>query len=260
MKRLRRAASVYSERGVAGLAAAVGRKFRSAEVPQVQWTEFMNWLTYVNAGWLDRGNVDAFDYALQHLPSDAPIIEIGAFCGLSANMLTELKRQHGIKNRLISCDFWGYSSATPGPKPITDDDYRRFQKESYIRNVRTFSYDDLPFAVHATSDHFFEQWAARARVHEILGRDIQLGGRISFAYIDGDHEYEGVKRDFVNVDRWLDRGGCVLFDDSSDDSPWGANRVVKEVLAGGRYRLIARNPHYFFEKEADTFTSPKHSL
>lgn len=52
--------------------------------------DYVNWLCYANAGMLHRGNLYCFDYAIRNLPSEAPIVEVGSFCGLSANLLTLL--------------------------------------------------------------------------------------------------------------------------------------------------------------------------
>ena len=43
-------------------------------------------------------------------------------------------------------------------------------------------------------------------------------------------------------------GGYLLFDDSADDSGWEVGRVVKDVEETGRYKLIAKNPNYFYKK------------
>jgi Methyltransferase domain len=76
-----------------------------------------------------------------------------------------------------------------------------------------------------------------------------LGGAISFCYIDGNHSYDFAKLDFENCDRFLEKGGFMLFDDSADGSDWDVCKVVQEVIATGRYDLIAKNPNYFFRRK-----------
>jgi len=51
--------------------------------------EYVTQLCYINAGILEKGNLYSFDHAIGHLPSAAPILEIGSYCGLSANLLTK---------------------------------------------------------------------------------------------------------------------------------------------------------------------------
>jgi hypothetical protein len=45
--------------------------------------------------------------------------------------------------------------------------------------------------------------------------------------------------------------GFILFDDSSEDSPFGVARLMQEILGEERYRLVARDPNYLLQKTAD---------
>jgi hypothetical protein len=132
---------------------------------------------------------------------------------------------------------------------VTHAEYKQFVKESFLRNARLFSRDDLPFTIELFSDEFFRDWSTSLKRQDVFGREIELGGPISFCYIDGNHSYKFAKRDFENCDRFLERGGFVLFDDSADGSAWEVCKVVQEVLATDRYSLIAKNPNYLFRKK-----------
>ncbi len=122
-------------------------------------------------------------------------------------------------------------------------------RSSYLRNIQTFSQYDLPYTVEMFSDEFFGAWTQGQTHTDVLGRSLQLGGPISFCYIDGNHSYEFAKRDFENTDRFLEVGGLVLFDDSGDNSNWEVRKVVSDIMAGGRYEVIANNPNYLFRKK-----------
>jgi len=214
--------------------------------------EYTKWVSFANAGMLHAGNLYCFDHAIRNLPSQAPIVEIGSFCGLSTNLLTYYKRKHGVSNRLITSDKWvfeGSEKATIGDSSVSHAEYKAFVKETYIRNVRMFSRDDLPYTLEMFSDELFEAWRNSESVVDVLGRSVQLGGPITFCYIDGNHTYEYARRDFENCDEHLERGGFVLFDDSADFSGWAVCRVVKEVRASGRYELVIKNPNYLFRKK-----------
>jgi hypothetical protein len=213
---------------------------------------YVNWVCFANAGMLNRGNLYSFDYAIRNLPSPAPIVEIGSFCGLSTNLLTYFKEKHGVRNRLITSDKWefeGREESCLGDSLITHLDYRAFVKESYVRNIRMFSRADLPYTVEMLSDEFFEAWRRGDEVNDVLGRAVKLGGPVSFCYIDGNHTYEYARRDFENCDEFLDRGGFVLFDDSADGSGWEVCELVKEIEAAGKYELVIKNPNYLFRKK-----------
>jgi len=217
------------------------------------WTEYMDWLTFANAGMLNRGNAYCIDYAIQNIQSKSPIVEIGSFCGLSTNMITYFKEKYNVKNPLVTCDRWIFEGAENGgmlgdSKSVSHAEYRDFVKETYMRNVQMFSRYDLPFTIEMFSDEFFSSWKKSEKRRDVFGREFLLGGPISFCYIDGNHSYEFAKKDFANCDKYLERGGFMLFDDSADGSRWEVCRVVKEVLDNGRYELVAKNPNCFFRK------------
>ena len=228
-------------------------KARKKEVINYISDEFIDWLCFANAGMLERGNVWCFDYALSNLPSLAPIVEIGSFCGLSTNAITYLKLKHGVKNKLICSDAWEFEGAeegsTLGDHPyMQHQEYKEFVKSNFKNNTSFFSRHDLPFAIELKSNDFFQQWEQGKNVVDVFGRKIQLGEKISFAYIDGNHTYDSVLCDFQNVDKFLEIGGFILFDDSADSSGWEVCQVVAEISKLTRYKLIKKNPNYLFKK------------
>ena len=78
---------------------------------------------------------------------------------------------------------------------------------------------------------------------------MQLGGPFAFAYIDGAHTYEQSTKDFQNVDRYLELGGFIVFDDSADDGPHvGSTRTAQEAAMLTRYEVVAKNPNYCLRK------------
>ncbi len=218
-------------------------------------SEYLNWLRFANAGMMNNGNVRSMFHAIQNLPSDAPIVEIGSFCGLSTNIMTYFKERLALKNKLITCDRWKFEGAE-ADVPLGDSehvmhsDYREYVKDSYIRNISIFSRYDMPYTVELFSDEFFDAWNEQRTEEDVVGRPIELGGPISFCFVDGNHSYEYAKRDFENADRHLETNGFILFDDSGDATDWEVCRVVKEVQKSSRYELVARNPNYLFKKVA----------
>jgi hypothetical protein len=259
-RRLKTAFRVFCEQGPAGVAKILLRKMADRDLVALPgpddgvWTEYMTWLTIANAGMLTHGNVRCLDHAIRNIPSASPIVEIGSFCGLSANMITYLKERHGVGNPLVTCDKWLFEGARDGEplgdsKTVTHREYREFVRDMFLRNARMFSRLDLPVAIEDLSDEFFGAWARGEKRTDVFGRRFRLGGPISFCYIDGNHTYEYARRDFENCDRYLERGGFVLFDDSDDASARGAWKVAREVAGTGRYELVAKNPNYFFRKK-----------
>lgn len=211
------------------------------------------WLCFANAGMLERGNLYCIDHAIRNLPSEAPVLEIGSFCGLSTNLISYYKEKHGVRNRLITCDKWEFEHSEPGrllggSKSITHDEYREFVKQTFIRNVQMFSRPAFPYTLEMLSEEFFALWRAGQKSEDVFGRTVELGGPISFAFIDGNHSYEFAKRDFENCDEFLESGGFILFDDSADGTEWEVCKVVKEIEKLDRYEVVVKNPNYLFRK------------
>jgi hypothetical protein len=212
--------------------------------------DYVAYLTFANAGMLNKGNLLCFDFAIQNLPSAHPIVEIGSFCGLSTNLLAYYKQKHGVTNPIFNCDRWEFEGAegNVGDTEISHRDYRTFVRESYVRNVRMFSRWGLPNTVEKLSDDFFEAWGREETAGNVFGGLVKLGGPISFCYIDGNHSYEFARKDFLNTDRFLEPGGFILFDDSADGSHWGVCRVIEELKAMDTYEVVAKNPNYLLRK------------
>ena len=215
--------------------------------------EFVRWLGYANAGMLKPGNAWCMDYAIRNLRTGSPLVEIGSFAGLSANVICHLLRKHGRRNAFYTCDNWDVTgrneTGSINGDGLTFQEYGAYVRAAYIRNVEFFSPGNRPYTVEMTSAEFFEKWSRGAEATDVFGRTARLGGPISFCYVDGVHSTEAVRREFESVDRWLDAGGFILLDDSSDSSPFGLNRLMGEIADGGRYELVQQNPNYFFRKK-----------
>lgn len=229
---------------------------RAVDPPIDVSDHYTDHLGYAIAGMLTRGNLYCFDLAVRELPRDTAIVEVGSFCGLSAAALAYYRRRHRRAERFVSCDTWAFDRAMEGEAPVSRVEYAAFVKQSFMRTMDTFAHTDRPFAVETSSDEFFEQWRAGSTCTDVFGRSVTLGGPIGFAYVDGNHGYDFVARDWRNVDAFLAPGGFVLFDDSYDGSGWGVTRLMPEVLASGRYELVARNPNYLFRKRPGATAAP----
>ncbi|MCH2195258.1 hypothetical protein [Kordia sp.] len=64
--------------------------------------------TIIGEGMLLEGNIYLMDYAIQHMPSDGIVFEIGSYAGLSTNVMLHLLEKHGKKHRFVGCDAWIY--------------------------------------------------------------------------------------------------------------------------------------------------------
>lgn len=71
-----------------------------------------------------------------------------------------------------------------------------------------------------------------------------LNGRlIDFMFIDGDHSYEGVKKDYENYSKMIRSGGVIAFHDIAIHPPeaqCSVNLAWNEIKKGHRYEEIVK--------------------
>lgn len=256
MGKMKKLIDTYHANGVSGVVKQIKNKMHGRSDTEVIdiTDDYITWLRFANAGMLSRGNYYCFDYALKNIPNDIPIMEIGSFCGLSANILYYYKQKNEKNNKLFTCDKWClegvFESQQLPNSDISYAGYSEFVKSSFITNTRMFSPKDIPYTIEMFSDEFFEAWQGMRELKDVHGRQVKLGGEIGFCFVDGNHSYEGIKKDFLNTDKYLIDGGFILFDDStrSRTDNMGAQRVMQEIIESGRYELVRENPNFFFKK------------
>ena len=212
----------------------------------------------VGEGMLHEGNIYLMDHAIKNMPTDGIVLEIGSYGGLSTNLMLHLLKKHNRTVKLLNCDPWIYegyqdangqvSSTIDGRDDVSRNDFSDYMKRNFISGVSLLHKDNLPHSFQLTSDAFFELYGQTASMKELFDQHITPGVKISFAYIDGNHNYEYVKRDFENVDKYLNKSGYVLFDDSIDGSSFGSSAFMAEMKRNKNYKLVDKNPNYLFRK------------
>jgi Methyltransferase domain len=78
------------------------------------------------------------------------------------------------------------------------------------------------------------------RLISLSSEQVVPGWRLPVAllWIDGDHRYPGVRRDFECWQPHLLKGASLVFDDAADPS-LGPHRLIAELLATERYESVA---------------------
>lgn len=94
--------------------------------------------------------------------------------------------------------------------------------EIFLNNIKKFGYDDIITALRGNS---FD-----------IKKNIGLDFKCKFAFIDGDHDYEAVCYDIMNVDKYLVSGAWICFDDAFSSFK-GVDRAIQN--------LIINNPRYY---------------
>jgi predicted O-methyltransferase YrrM len=57
-------------------------------------------------------------------------------------------------------------------------------------------------------------------------------------FIDADHSYEGVRKDFVNAQKHINEGGLIIFHDIASQACPGIMRIWSEIKAQSPDRCI----------------------
>jgi hypothetical protein len=202
---------------------------------------FIHWIRNGISGWCPDTNIKIIDECMRHLKAGA-VVEIGSFCGLSTSIIAHCLRRYQKQNVLYSVDDWvfeGYfdcSGTISGA--FTADDWMEYTQAAFKSAVKLTTKNINHSHIQKNSNNFFEAWHAEAVVNDLQGNNQPLGGPIAFAYIDGDHSYEQSKKDFMNVDQHLVKGGFVFFDDSADNVGFGSKDVADEVGRLPNYKLM----------------------
>jgi predicted O-methyltransferase YrrM len=129
---------------------------------------------------------------------DSVIVEIGSYLGSSSSFLAAGLR----KGKLYCIDTWENHGMDEGVR----DTYSEFKKN-------TEPYRDKIFEVRGWS-------------YDVVDRIQLLNKQIDLLFIDGDHSYEGVKKDWDLYSPMLKKDSIVIFHDYGWSE--GVKRVVYE--------------------------------
>ena len=211
----------------------------------------------IGAQMLHPGNPYLLDLAIQKMPKEGVVLEIGSYGGLSTNLISYLLDKHGCNNKLFTCDPWVYegfedylgtkSDRIDGRSDVLRTDFMNHLKNSFKEVTKLLSGHRLPHSFQLMSDELFGIWGSGTSVTDVFGFEVTPVGKISLALIDGDHAYAQAKKDYLNVRRHLLPGGLILFDDSGAGMPFGSAKLMKEVLKDPKARVVDKNPNYLIQ-------------
>ena len=145
-------------------------------------------------------------YAFLRKERPARTIEIGLAYGLSALFICQAHRDNGGEGHHTAIDP---------------------SESSHWKNVGLSNIERAGFE---NTFRFFE-----ARSDEALPKLREDGERFDFAFVDGSHLFDNAFIDFFYLDKMLDVGGCIAFDDL-----WmpAVRKVASFALRNKDYRLV----------------------
>ena len=145
-------------------------------------------------------------------PSGAVALEIGSHLGASSCYIAAgLKQNNG---HLLCVDTWANETMIEGMQ----DTYSEFNKN--------------------TSGVTKQITTIRKRSDDVIEDDVKA--KLNLVFIDGDHSYQAVKKDFEIVQKWMSEDGIIAFHDFDNVNFEGVSRVVGEALASGKWVLVGK--------------------
>jgi MMP 1-O-methyltransferase len=147
------------------------------------------------------------------VPARGTIVEIGSFKGRSTVMLAKVASHYGL-GPVVAID--------PHNSPILLDHHT---------DPESSSYKDFLNSIHAAgvSNHVESHVAYSTDVASLWKRPIRL------LWIDGDHSYEGAKKDLDGFFPHLVPSGVVAFHDALNAFPGPIRVFVEDILRSDRF-------------------------
>jgi hypothetical protein len=171
-------------------------------------------------GLMRREEVKCLYERAQEASGRGVIVEIGSYRGLSTVALARGSMK-GPRVPVFAIDPHEFIDQTSG-----QEGGFRFDSQDisvFTQNILYAEVSDLVRSIHLFSWEVIPSW----------------NKPISLLWIDGNHEYEAVKRDFCAWTPFLLPGGCVILHDSSAPAS-GPFRVVQESLGRGDFTLLEK--------------------
>lgn len=195
--------------------------FRLKAVKARKWIklsqQIQGWLTEVEAA-------ELYHLARKLTPANGPrVVELGSWQGKSSVMLAG--GLLGKKDARLYC-----------VDPFGCDENSEYQKKYY---------DPLVVGTPETGEQIFSSNLQKSGVAQIVtplkGYSFEFADTwsvpIDLLFIDANHEYESVARDFQMWVRHVKRGGIVAFHDANGVWP-GPTRVVEESLIAANFGQV----------------------
>lgn len=169
------------------------------------------------------------------------LCEIGSFCGKSTVSIAKALVKHNA-GVLYAIDWHQGSPSFPG---FGTKNYKTTYNE-FMDNIEKFGVQDRVRVIPKRSEEFAGE----------------APGEIHFLWIDGRHDYEGVKADFENYEGKLARGGFLLFHDACWTTWTEPFQFIKDrVLNNRNYNFYAMAGNTLaFRKESNATSQTKKNI
>lgn len=173
-------------------------------------------------GWLDDIEGITLYTISRYGPGSGRIVEIGSFKGKSTIWIAKGSKLANREKVYAIDPHTGSIENKPGHKFFKNMPPSGTTKNIFLKNLRKYNVNDWVIPLIKTSQDALKDWK---------------GDSIRFLFIDGDHRYKYVERDFLGWEKYLIRGGIIVF---HDYYVWpGPTKVVDKYLRNStEYSLL----------------------
>ena len=168
-----------------------------------------------------RGEARCLYELAREASQEGVIVEIGSYRGETTIALAK-GSVRGSRIPVYAVDPHGFFPAS-GALPAKGENYGPQDNAAFFRNVLFSGAAPMVHSIGLPSKQAVSGWKQA----------------ISLLWIDGCHDYDSVREDFLSWSPFVFPGGWVAFHDSSDPAG-GPYRVIQEALTGGRFRLLRK--------------------
>jgi len=168
-------------------------------------------------GWMEAQCQAALYNMAKLCAPESHVVEIGAYKGLSTVHVAAGRKVVNAKNSIYVIDPFCDAEDKGGTGN------KSYFKQDFINNVERCGLTYEVIIVEGLSNH----------LHGWIGT--KCGGNIELLFIDGDHTYDGVKRDYNLYYPMVKVGGLIAFHDSGFE---GIAKALAEIKAEGNCSLV----------------------
>jgi len=178
-------------------------------------------------GWQSKREGFALYIISKFGPENGEIVEIGSWKGKSTIWLAKGAKQ-SKREKITAIDPF-----------IGSSEHKRILKgkstfEEFKMNLKKFECDDYVNIFVDTSENVVKNWNKPVRL----------------VFIDGAHEYEFVKKDFLLWKPFLVDGGIIGLHDSDEEGP---KKIIEEyILNSNKFKILPKCGNIFFAKKVNS--------
>jgi predicted O-methyltransferase YrrM len=169
--------------------------------------------------------------------SPIAIVEIGSYCGKSTLAFAlGLKRRSDSTSRIFAID-WHQGSPEHQPGAVHASDAGPNTLARFTENIRRFDCSDVVIPVVSRSEDAVDK----------------VPERIDILFLDGQHDFASVERDFRNYVTKVKAEGIVLFHDAYRAFEWpDVGRFIRQYVLPRHYLIIKTGTIVGFVLESGT--------